>query len=956
MIHRASSWVRRLFRGARPTSPIRTRRLNLEVLEDRTVPAAGWTALAHNAPASIGTMELLTDGTVLAQGAGVNAAWYKLTPDATGSYVNGTWSTMASMHDGRLYTATNVLLDGRVFVLGGEYTTSGGNNWSNTGEVYDPVSNTWTSTPNFLQSQFGDDPGMLMDDGRVLLGYLAGAQTYYYNPGTNSFSVGPTKLYGEQSDEETWVKLPDGSVLTYNIFTNPQTAQKLDPTTNTWVAAGNVPVQLETSSGKELGGAVMLMDGRVLFLGATNHTAIYTPSTNSWVAGPDIPGGLGCNDAPCAILPDGHVIFDAGVTPNFANGSSVFDYDPIANTITQITTPAALTNQLAGAPAYTSRFLMLPNGQALFTSGNGTTLFAYTAAGTAQAAWKPTITSISVSGNVYTLTGTQITGMSAGASYGDDANMETNYPIVELTDGSGNVYFAKTTNWSTTRVQTGSAPETVQFTLPAGLPGGPFNLTVSASGITSDPVTFSTTRVAKALSFSVQPTNVTAGQKLNTVKVQILDQFGAVMSSDNTDQITMTVGVGPDTFAVGSTLTAITTNGVATFNNLTLNTAGNYQLLAKLNSTVITPDSLSFMVQHAALSLSASTVSLSKSSFGLGSPVTATLRATDAFGNLVGGGLNVAFGLGSNAGAQGTFSAVTDNGDGTYTASFTANSAGTNTVTASIGGQAVTSSPPSYTVTAGTFTTADFKGYGVFRYNDATGWQQLTTTDPTLMATDARGDVIAEFSNGVWLYEGTSWKQLSGAIASSLDIASTLSTMYAVGSFGNGVWRYTDAGGWQQLGVATAAQVAVDSAGDVVGSYTGSGVWLYTSGTWTQLLSLAANSVDIAGNGTVAANFAGYGVFRYTTATGWVQLGSTSAMQVAVDDAGEVVGTFASGGVWRYSGTAWTQLSTSTADFVDIAADGTIVGSFKGYGIGRYKTATGWQQQSSTTANLLAIG
>ncbi|HWE24570.1 MAG TPA: hypothetical protein VG496_11600, partial [Myxococcales bacterium] len=39
---------------------------------------------------------LLTDGTVLVQDAGF-PDWWKLTPDASGSYVNGTWSQVASL-------------------------------------------------------------------------------------------------------------------------------------------------------------------------------------------------------------------------------------------------------------------------------------------------------------------------------------------------------------------------------------------------------------------------------------------------------------------------------------------------------------------------------------------------------------------------------------------------------------------------------------------------------------------------------------------------------------------------------------------------------------------------------------------------------------------------------------------------------------------------------------------
>ena len=41
----------------------------------------------------------LTDGTVLGQGYG-DSDWWKLTPDINGSYLNGTWSQMASLPSG----------------------------------------------------------------------------------------------------------------------------------------------------------------------------------------------------------------------------------------------------------------------------------------------------------------------------------------------------------------------------------------------------------------------------------------------------------------------------------------------------------------------------------------------------------------------------------------------------------------------------------------------------------------------------------------------------------------------------------------------------------------------------------------------------------------------------------------------------------------------------------------
>src|SRR5437667_10805389 len=58
-----------------------------------------WTPLARTAPGSVSVMLLLSDGTVMAADSGTSSNWYQLTPDRTGGYVNGTWSTLTPMHD-----------------------------------------------------------------------------------------------------------------------------------------------------------------------------------------------------------------------------------------------------------------------------------------------------------------------------------------------------------------------------------------------------------------------------------------------------------------------------------------------------------------------------------------------------------------------------------------------------------------------------------------------------------------------------------------------------------------------------------------------------------------------------------------------------------------------------------------------------------------------------------------
>src|ERR1700756_1668836 len=104
-----------------------------------------WDTLARFAPDdNQGVMLLLTDGRVFVHdhsGGGQGIGWDILTPDATGSYYNGTWSRAANSINDRLFFASQVLPSGKVFTAGGEYGAG-----ATHGEVYDPVANTWTAT------------------------------------------------------------------------------------------------------------------------------------------------------------------------------------------------------------------------------------------------------------------------------------------------------------------------------------------------------------------------------------------------------------------------------------------------------------------------------------------------------------------------------------------------------------------------------------------------------------------------------------------------------------------------------------------------------------------------------------------------------------------------------------------------------------------------------------------
>ncbi len=401
--------------------------------------SASWSALTNLPPGgSVINLMLLSDGTVMAQSGDDGWHWFRLTPDAHGSYVNGTWTTTAPMSFPRIYFSTNILQDGRLWLLGGEYTGPYfDQNIAPSGEIYDPVKDTWspiapypnevggcghrsvhsdvqltagspvvtgiystdrlqpgwTVTGNGIPAGstvvsvdsatqvtisanatltglsqavgfrgitlacFGDDPSALISGRRILAGNIFDNSTNIYSVENNSWTPGATKVYPDRSDEEGWAGLAGGGILTYDLFQSVATgqgyAEVYNPAQNAWTAIspadgsarGVLPVLTSPALGFELGPSMRLQDGRVIVIGANQHTALYHPSNNSWAAGPDIHGTLsnpfgsvrhanfGADDAPAALMPNGHILLaaDAGPNPITSNGDTAAGSAIISN-------------------------------------------------------------------------------------------------------------------------------------------------------------------------------------------------------------------------------------------------------------------------------------------------------------------------------------------------------------------------------------------------------------------------------------------------------------------------------------------------------------------------------------------------------------------------------------------------------------------------------------------------
>jgi hypothetical protein len=489
--------------------------------------ASPWTPLANPPPfGTPGTMLLESDGTVLVHDepnnnvtAGSNE-WWKLTPAANGSYIDGTWSQIASMPADYTpeYFASAILPDGRMIVEGGEYIGNSGA-WSDQGEIYNPVTNTWASVaPPKGWTNMGDAASEVLDNGTFML--QQPCQTCLTDPDpvvdqallnarTLTWTVIPGTGKEEPNDEEGWTLLPNGKVLTVDVWEGIGGTQVFDPSTDTWqfagdTAAGGDPVDLWPVV--EIGPQAELPGGNVFVVGAgtstqqpptacttdlPTQTALYNYQSATWTAGPQIPAidgqEMDSTDGPAATLPDGNVLFDVGACVYNAP-THFFVYNASSSTLTQI---PDVPNAPNDAPYYT-RFLNLPNGQVLFDD-NSNQMEVYTADTTPNASWEPSISYLGSTrlapGGTYFLAGAQLAGLDQGSVYGDDVQDSTNFPVVRITnDATGVVTYARTFNWSSVSVAPGTRSSTL-FTIPPGTPAGQSTLVVTANGIASPPAT-----------------------------------------------------------------------------------------------------------------------------------------------------------------------------------------------------------------------------------------------------------------------------------------------------------------------------------------------------------------------------------------------------------------------------------------------------------------------------------
>jgi hypothetical protein len=416
---------------------------------------------------------LLTDGRILSHGSALKN-WVVLTPDRKGDYSKGTWKSVASSPHGRGGAQQHVLKDGRFLQIGGEYVNGPACTPAlcKSGEIYDPVANTWTSIKP-APLDIGDTGSAKLDDGRILDSTRGSGQIQIYDPTKDEWTMGPSMPL-KTGQENSWAALQNGGVLAVGYAKDG--AAVYDSATGKWIRTGPVPSGFDTG---DTGGISLMFDGRVYVYGF-GKSYIYTPGASgadpgSWALGPPLLNGNRAEDEFTNTMPFGKV-WGGLVEYTFGPGVILQEFDPMTNTSTSVTPPPDKGNP------YPIGYVNLPNGQVMVTCERNNWI--YTSDLEPRDEWRPAVTSVVFNeGHTYTLTGTQLSGLINGADEGDDMTMAENYPIVWLTNEGGDAFFCRTFNFSKMTPMKGNTPQTCQFTTPEGLPDGRYALHVSSVGV-----------------------------------------------------------------------------------------------------------------------------------------------------------------------------------------------------------------------------------------------------------------------------------------------------------------------------------------------------------------------------------------------------------------------------------------------------------------------------------------
>ena len=286
----------------------------------------------------------------------------------------GTWTLTGSMAEARESFPAVLLANGKVLVSGGLGISS---IVLGSAELYDPTTGAWTPAGSMSVPRYGHTATVL-PSGKVLItgGCTATAcstntaSSELYDPASNTWST--TGSLNTARTYHTAVLLKTGMVLAVG-GSGPLTSCELyNPSTGTWSYAAS------TSTGRYLNTITRLSDGKVLVTGGANgkypvsSAEIYNPTANTWTLTGNMTIARYAHSA--TLLPDGTVLVAGGYGVSISCGKDCTGYVPTdkADIFNETAGTFAATANLSRALAYFSMTL-LSTGRALEAGGSATT-------------------------------------------------------------------------------------------------------------------------------------------------------------------------------------------------------------------------------------------------------------------------------------------------------------------------------------------------------------------------------------------------------------------------------------------------------------------------------------------------------------------------------------------------------------------------------------------------------
>ena len=315
----------------------------------------------------------MTGGKALSIG-GVDGSGNILASAEVFSSSTGKWASTGSMAQARESFSAVALKNGMVLIAGGLSTSSV---LLATAELYNPAKGTWSGAGTLSVARYGHT-ATLLPSGKVLVtgGCTASgcstntAISELYDPASNTWST--TGSLNTARSYHTAVLLKTGKVLAIGGLGVITSCELYDPSTGTWTNTAS------TNAARYQNTATLLANGKVLVAGGASgkypvsSAELYDPTAKTWTLTGNMASGRYAHTA--SLLTDGTVVVAGGVGQSISCGKACTGYIPFAkaeiyNATAGTFAPAASLNQALAYHAVT----LLSTGRALENGGIGLT-------------------------------------------------------------------------------------------------------------------------------------------------------------------------------------------------------------------------------------------------------------------------------------------------------------------------------------------------------------------------------------------------------------------------------------------------------------------------------------------------------------------------------------------------------------------------------------------------------